>query len=484
VQNKSGCYSFDIVEVVVYPEVDASVSTDDGEHCICTGSLKILSALPSGPGFRYKWSNGDTTSQIRILRGGHYSVTVGINESCTSSAGIDIIEYPAPSVSIEGNTRVCRGEETSLSTDREFASYLWSNGSRDRKILVGQPGRYSVTVTDSNGCQASADVVVSYRDISLSGLSDIDFGSICPGDSIEKEITIKNEGTDSIYIKDIVFKKDTFFKSTLVAGGVSSNSSLTLKFSFAPRQIGHYGDSVVITTDYPCPMAYKAAITGTAKAKTIVSMPDTTVSVGDVISLPLNIDFNCGNAVDDNSLFEAEISYDASVLLPLVQQESYLADRGVISGNRVLGLKGSAGNDYYLTGKVLRSDDDATPIHIKKFKWNSGLIETETRDGILRVNDFCIKNLSRVRLFGPQLMKVSPNPVRDEAEITIEGDATGMVSISVYSVEGVKVQSLNLNKTGTSASTITNLKDCSSGIYEIVATINNQVLSQPVLILR
>jgi large repetitive protein len=68
--------------------------------------------------------------------------------------------YLLPDIVISGETAICDGEFTIL-TATAGVTYLWSTGETTQSIVVTEPGEYSVTVTDENGCVGSAEVTVT-----------------------------------------------------------------------------------------------------------------------------------------------------------------------------------------------------------------------------------------------------------------------------------------------------------------------------------
>ena len=84
---------------------------------------------------------------------------------CTYTETLNLTINHAEDVTIEGNTEIVAGEETTL-TASEGASYEWSNGETTQSITVAPAvtTTYTVTVTDANGCVATAEIVVSVDD--------------------------------------------------------------------------------------------------------------------------------------------------------------------------------------------------------------------------------------------------------------------------------------------------------------------------------
>jgi hypothetical protein len=111
---------------------------------------------------QYAWSNGATTPSITVspAQTTTYTVTITQNgQTCTASSTVNI-NNPTASISANGPTNFCLGGNVTL-TASAGSSYLWSNGATSQSISVSQAGNYSVTVTDANGCNASANQTVS-----------------------------------------------------------------------------------------------------------------------------------------------------------------------------------------------------------------------------------------------------------------------------------------------------------------------------------
>ncbi len=53
---------------------------------------------------------------------------------------------------IIGDLKLCKESTGFLTTSKDFYSYLWSTGETTKQIEISQPGKYSVIVTDENGC--------------------------------------------------------------------------------------------------------------------------------------------------------------------------------------------------------------------------------------------------------------------------------------------------------------------------------------------
>jgi hypothetical protein len=152
----------------VQPPAGCTVTGDD---TVCAASTQNYS-VPLDPALTYLWTitgNGsivgsNTGNSVQVLAGasGSYTVTVvqsnaGGSTTCSLTATIS-----TPSVSISVGTEC----SPALTATAGFSSYLWSgpsnNGATTQSITPTAPGVYTVTVTNAEGCQASASGTVCF----------------------------------------------------------------------------------------------------------------------------------------------------------------------------------------------------------------------------------------------------------------------------------------------------------------------------------
>lgn len=129
-----------------------------------TGSVDITPVGGSGT-YTYSWSNGATTEDIVNVSAGSYSVSVS-DGSCTYFLSAVVTQ---PQVLALGSTVTgpgCNGGNSasidlSVSGGSVPYAYSWSTGATVEDISGLTAGSYSVTVTDNNGCTASASMNIS-----------------------------------------------------------------------------------------------------------------------------------------------------------------------------------------------------------------------------------------------------------------------------------------------------------------------------------
>jgi hypothetical protein len=230
----SGCDSTVVLNLVVHPLPDATISASATQ--ICAGNEITLSATE---GFKsYDWGNGPvannklvvtpensmvysltvvsqagcissdsiqvfvtdtsiTTLQHEMCAGdsvrffgewiknaGEYMHTTNNISGCDSTVVLNLVVHPLPDATISASaTQVCAGNEITLSATEGFKSYDWGNGPVANNKLVVTPENsmvYSLTVVSQEGCTSSESIEISVTDISLTTLQH----EMCAGDSV------------------------------------------------------------------------------------------------------------------------------------------------------------------------------------------------------------------------------------------------------------------------------------------------------------
>ncbi|MFN5577332.1 MAG: hypothetical protein ACK5BH_13660, partial [Bacteroidota bacterium] len=148
-----------------------------------TGSISLN--ISGGSGSYNIFFNGSTiaTTQTTFLNlsAGVYSIRIidTKNINCAQTISATINNYLVPTVTINGNSSYCSGQNISLTAnlDKFYStsySYVWSNGNSGSTINIvpTSAGSYSVTVTDAAGCNVTSSKLitqVSGPSVSFSG---------------------------------------------------------------------------------------------------------------------------------------------------------------------------------------------------------------------------------------------------------------------------------------------------------------------------
>ncbi len=169
VTNAGGCTATASRTITVSAPTNATIT---GAASFCAGSMITLTATT--PGVDYQWSGpgGYTQSGATLSRGpatsamaGLYKVTVTNASGCISTASKTITISAVPNVAITNNSNCTRIWLIASGGN----SYSWSGPgySGTGNTVLRNPatyamyGTYTVTVTGSGGCTASASITVS-----------------------------------------------------------------------------------------------------------------------------------------------------------------------------------------------------------------------------------------------------------------------------------------------------------------------------------
>ena len=141
--------------------------TAAGPLAFCDGGSVDLSVeLLSGQGAI--WSNTATTATINVTVGGQYIVNVYDQHGCQQKDTIQVIVWALPVVTASNDTTVSLGYDVPLwaagANSYEWApiTYLnYTNVADPTSVSPLETITYTVTGTDNNGCQNTADVTIT-----------------------------------------------------------------------------------------------------------------------------------------------------------------------------------------------------------------------------------------------------------------------------------------------------------------------------------
>jgi len=147
---------------------------------MCTeNDTGIVSITP--PFVAYVWSDGQTTNPAIVYGPGVYDVTVTNMFGCTGAGTVGIQNGDVDGLKILTNKdKLCPGDSTRLTLNGGYSKYEWSNGKSGFSINVLNPGTYSVTVTNTNGCTGTDSIPIFAKPTPLINVTTPPF---CVGDS-------------------------------------------------------------------------------------------------------------------------------------------------------------------------------------------------------------------------------------------------------------------------------------------------------------
>jgi gliding motility-associated-like protein len=138
-------------------------------NIVCNGQCNgtATSNITGGTApFSYNWSSGPIVSSIVNLCPGSYTLNVSDISGCTNVDSVTITEPPALQQSVSFTDALCNGScdgtaAATVSGGVPGYLYLWSPGGQTTPSVNGLcAGAYSITSTDTNGCQIVNSVTI------------------------------------------------------------------------------------------------------------------------------------------------------------------------------------------------------------------------------------------------------------------------------------------------------------------------------------
>lgn len=113
------------------------------------------SGNPIGNPSAYSLPLGTTIIHVKVMTA----------DGCFKVVRLNLTLHPKPNVELPEKIDFCDGKSITLDAGAGYSSYLWNTGATTQTISVSVPGTYSVTVTNSSGCQNTDTVQVSYTSL-------------------------------------------------------------------------------------------------------------------------------------------------------------------------------------------------------------------------------------------------------------------------------------------------------------------------------
>jgi len=194
VQTSNGsCIANSAPTTVSLNPVPTANITANGPTTFCSGGQVTLAAT-TGNNFTYLWSNGSTAATLATAVAGNYSVTVTNSFGCSAtSAPQAVVVNAVPTVpAISGSATVCSNAQTLLSNTLSGGVYSISNPSvatigQNSGLVSGLNAGTAVvsyTVTNTNGCTATATLPFTVLAAPAASVSANGSTSFCQGASL------------------------------------------------------------------------------------------------------------------------------------------------------------------------------------------------------------------------------------------------------------------------------------------------------------
>jgi len=173
VTDDNGCQASETYSITSPDQIEIDVESIQNVLCNgeSTGSVTV-SAVGGVPGYTFQWDDPGAQSgeTAENLAAGSYTVTVTDQNNCTGQLQITITEPPTPLGGniIDVQDVQCFGDGDGLATVEGTGgsgsySYQWDDpdGQQTPTASGLEPGTYTVTITDNNGCPNPVELIIT-----------------------------------------------------------------------------------------------------------------------------------------------------------------------------------------------------------------------------------------------------------------------------------------------------------------------------------
>lgn len=163
ITDANGCTSAATTPVLDIPGPVLTTTPNQSTCSLANGSINLAVTSGTAP-FAYVWSNGSSNQNLTNVMAGTYSVTVTDANGCTAISSNTINDAASPTLSLNAIGTTCSYANGSVMSNVVGGTapfnYLWNIGANTPTLSFILAGTYSMTVTDVNGCTASASAIV------------------------------------------------------------------------------------------------------------------------------------------------------------------------------------------------------------------------------------------------------------------------------------------------------------------------------------
>ena len=163
VTDAKGCSTTATYTIAEPDEFIATATEQQSVRCF-DGNDGIATVNTNGTPQSYLWETGDTTATVSELPAGFYLVTVTDVNGCVSTSEATVTEPDAPLEIqiVETSGILCGGDANGvlgvdISGPGTNFTYQWANGTTAANNANLNAGSYALTVTNENGCVATAE---------------------------------------------------------------------------------------------------------------------------------------------------------------------------------------------------------------------------------------------------------------------------------------------------------------------------------------
>lgn len=208
---------------------------------VATENCTLTNVLVAGDSLDYSFTHKHDLSAIQV-----YQIEVSsslandeILANNTIQKSVTVYGNPAPNLGVDRTITAA----TILDAGPGYSTYTWQDNSHNQTLTVNATGKYTVTVTDANGCQGYDEVNITWQEIADVRVSQL----ISPSNSCFKAqgqtvtVQLTNMGTKTFTTADNIKVNYQIGSGTPVQETMNFTSNFvngqTLNYSFAAKAV-------------------------------------------------------------------------------------------------------------------------------------------------------------------------------------------------------------------------------------------------------
>ncbi len=416
-----------------------------GGAVIVTKPLPLLNAIVSGgkPGIHISPETADS------VRNSPWGATAGTDGRVVEGFAWKFASRKTFTAS--GGGDICPGDSVTLTAMPGFMLYRWSNGRTEPTIRVGDPGIYSVTVTDSGGCRQTVGGMVVRLDPTLIDVPPIlDFGSVDFKRSYSRMLTIRSLDDDTIVVTGVSNAVGfTVADPSIFPVSIAPFGTLDVEIVFYAGEPREYFGSITVDVAKPCALTRTVDLHAQVNPVRIrIFMPDTVAKIGAAnMSIPVYATLQPDTVELPNTLLRVSITLNSRMFAPTG------VSRGRIVGDIIDMLNNTRTIDVeidsitipantsiltYVVGTVLLTGEERSTLDVVDVEWirseQTPIVTID--DGSLAVDPVCFAEGRMIRLLTFTPLTVWPNPANDVVNVSTTLHAQGTYRITITDILG------------------------------------------------
>ncbi|EDP69711.1 CHU large protein; uncharacterized [Flavobacteriales bacterium ALC-1] len=431
---------------------------------VCEGSPAILTAEG---GDSYLWSTGETSATITVSPNTDTTYTVEVfSNNCSDSDDITVFTIEVPEITVSEDITIVEGDSVNLIANGSSNGYIWNTGETLSTITVTptETTTYTVTGFSANGCQSSAQVIVTVEELFEASAGTDE--RVCDNYTYEVILTANQgdsylwstgETTQSIIVSPL---STTNYSVTVTKGIQEDTDNVTVYVDPSPNVVIANGDNVdIMDGDF---VTLSASGANTYEWNNGATQPN--IAVSPSVTTTYAVKGYVGNCYD-----EKQVTVN---VIPEV-----IADAGddvEICLGDVATLTAAGGNDYdyvWSTGDTTQSiqvsPTETTVYTVTVFN----ALDFDEDTVVVEVDTDCEENSGEIPGDEDSLdfvFEVFPNPASDIINVKISGSDI-LTNIYLYDITGKLIHQTRIVNDGLSNSSTTQI-DISSlqpGMYYV-----------------